>query len=338
MTAPAIEIVRLAKVFYHQRGWRLLSSPSTTARTTAVDNITFSVNEGEIFGILGPNGAGKTTLIKILCTLLLPTSGTARIFGNDVVHKSSRVRQDIGLVTSDERSFYWRLTGRQNLHFFATLYNISSHQVTRRIDELIDLLQLEEIIDLRFNEYSTGMKQKLAITRGLLNQPRLLFMDEPTRGLDPVARCNFLKIIRETVVKTLKGTVVLCTNIIEEAEQLCDRIAIINHGKLVRAGRIEEIKAATQEVEHYRVRVKHLTNDHIVDLNKIEGIVNCSRVYEQNGFIEMKIELTKDTAALSNMFKYIVRSHCDILSCSKEDNNFELIFRAMTQETINITP
>lgn len=332
MVMDAIETIQLTKKFIHQKGWKSLFTLSSSSQTTAIDNLTLTINQGEIFGILGPNGAGKTTLVKILCTLLLPSSGTAKIFGRDVILNSSEVRKDIGLVTSDERSFHWRLTGRQNLQFFAAIYKIPSYEIKKRIENLIELFQLDEIIDLRFNEYSTGMKQKLAIARGLLNQPRLLFMDEPTKGLDPIASHNLLKLIKGTVTETLKGTIVVCTNNTSEAQQLCNRMAILNHGKLIYFGRPQEIKSNFQKTEYYHLRARHFAECHLPDMRKIDGVIDCFEVHKQDGITEVTIELMKDSTALSSTLKLIVQNQCEILSWSKKEDNFDEIVRKLMLE------
>src|SRR5262249_45820917 len=164
-----------------------------------LDGVSFDVHQGEIFGLLGPNGAGKTTLLKVLSCLVSPTSGSAFVQGSDIAVAEHRVKTSIGLVTSDERSFYWRLSGRENLHFFAALYNLPRPDIRRRCQGLLEKVELLKHADQPFMEYSTGTKQRLAIARALLHDPPVLFMDEPTRSLDPTAA----KHLREFVVSTL---------------------------------------------------------------------------------------------------------------------------------------
>jgi ABC-2 type transport system ATP-binding protein len=209
---------------------------------TPVDSVDLSVRKGEVFGILGPNGAGKTTLIKILCTLILPTGGEARVNGFDVEKESGRVRESIGLVTTDERSFYWRLTGRQNLEFFASLHNFYSDDARDMVDELLGVVDLKYAADERFLNYSAGMKQRMAIARGLLNDPAVLFMDEPTRSLDPGAAQGLRDFINEEIVRERGKTIFISTHNLEEAETLCDRVAIFDDGKIKVVGSPEELK------------------------------------------------------------------------------------------------
>ncbi len=209
---------------------------------TSLDSVNLKVREGEVFGIIGPNGAGKTTLIKILCTLIFPTSGNAYVNGYDVVLESSKVRQSLGLVATDERSFYWRLTGRQNLEFFANLHNFYSKKSRDRVNEVLDIVRLKDKADELFMGYSAGMKQRMAIARGLLNDPSVLFMDEPTRSLDPGAAQNLRDFIKNYIAKEQGKTIFLSTHNLEEAEQLCHRIAIFDEGKIKATGSSQDLK------------------------------------------------------------------------------------------------
>jgi ABC-2 type transport system ATP-binding protein len=203
-----------------------------------------NVREGEVLGLLGPNGAGKSTLIKILCTLILPTEGEAYVNGYDVVKDSGGVRESLGFITTDERSFYWRLTGRENLQFFAALHNMRSNNARRKVEELLDVVHLKNRADELFLNYSAGMKQRMAIARGLLNDPKVLFMDEPTRSLDPGAAKNLRDFIKEHIVTEQGKTVFICTHQLDEAEQLCDRVAILDEGRIKAIGNPGELKSS----------------------------------------------------------------------------------------------
>jgi len=209
---------------------------------TSLNSVSINVREGEVFGLIGPNGAGKTTLIKILCTLITPTSGRAYVNGYDVIKESSDVRRSIGFVTTDERSFYWRLTGRQNLEFFAALHNIRGNEARERIGELLRSMDLSERADELFMGYSAGMKQRLAIARGLLNEPSVLFMDEPTRSLDPGAARSLRELIKSYIVNEQGKTVFLSSHNLDEVEDLCQRIAIFDRGKVRATGTVNGLK------------------------------------------------------------------------------------------------
>lgn len=206
-----------------------------------LDGIDLSINKGELFCLVGANGAGKTTLIKILCNLILPTAGEVFIDGHNIVRDSEKARSSIGLVTGDERSFYWRLTGRQNMEFFAALYSLSPKAVRARIKELFELLDIEEP-DKKFQEYPSGIKQRLSIARTLLNDPAIIFMDELTKSLDPTSAQALRKFIKEILVKKQGKTVFFSTHQLYEAEELADCIAFMSKGKIVGIGALNELK------------------------------------------------------------------------------------------------
>ena len=232
--ALALDIRDLGKVFKKRRSLReILTHPfQKPGKVRALSGITLEVRAGEIFGLLGPNGAGKTTLLKILSSLVVPTEGRALVNGHDVATASQRVRASIGLVTSDERSFYWRLSGRENLHFFASLYNVPRSRIRERCSYMLDKVELTAKADQPFMEYSTGTKQRLAIARALLNEPPIIFMDEPTRSLDPAAAKHLRQFASETLNKEEGKTIVLATHNLHEAEQLCGRLAILHLSKI----------------------------------------------------------------------------------------------------------
>lgn len=206
----------------------------------AVRGIDLEVRAGEIFGFLGPNGAGKSTTISILCTLLSPTAGSARVAGIDVVQDSAGVRQRIGLVFQDP-SLDDQLTGRENLEFHAFIYSVPAADRRRRIDEMLALVQLTDRARSQVKTYSGGMKRRLEIARGMLHQPQVLFLDEPTLGLDPQTRGSIWAHLNE--LRSRKGiTIFMTTHYMDEAEY-CDRIAIIDLGKIVALGTPDELKA-----------------------------------------------------------------------------------------------
>lgn len=215
----------------------------------AVEGVNIKIEKGEIFGLLGPNGAGKTTLIKMLCTLILPTRGKAYVNGYEIVKNGEMVRRSIGLVTGEERSFYWRLTGKQNLRFFGTLYNMKSREINRKIDYLAELLEMQEYIDMRFGEYSTGMRQHLAIARSLLSDAKILFMDEPTKSLDYPSANKLRQFIKEGIVEQDKRTVFFTTHNLQEAVNFADRIALMNKGIIRALGTVSELKTKIKNPE-----------------------------------------------------------------------------------------
>ncbi len=207
----------------------------------AVDNVTFQVKEGEIFGFLGPNGAGKTTTINMLITLIKPTKGTARVAGYDVIKEPSEVRKKIGVVFQDP-TLDRRLTGWENLYIHGRLYGISSKELKSKIKELIEFVELKGWENKIVQQYSGGMIRRLEIARALLYNPEVLFLDEPTLGLDPQSRARVWDYIKQ--IKKEEGmTIFLTTHYMEEAEKLCDRVAIIDHGRIIALGTVEELKS-----------------------------------------------------------------------------------------------
>jgi ABC-2 type transport system ATP-binding protein len=197
----------------------------------AVDKLDITVESGEIFGLLGPNGAGKTTTISMLCTILRPTSGTAKVNGFDVVKEATQVRKSIGIVFQDP-SIDDRLTGRENLYMHANLYDVPSGEQRSRIDELLKLVELEDRADDIMRTYSGGMRRRLELARGLIHYPKVLFLDEPTLGLDPQTRERIWEYVHE-LKKTHDITIVLTTHYMDEADKLSDRIAIMDYGKII---------------------------------------------------------------------------------------------------------
>lgn len=240
----AIETESITKRFVRVRTFRDFIASRWRRRTdTALEDVSITIQEGELFGVLGENGAGKTTLIRILATTVLPTSGQATVLGHDVVRDAQAVRRLIGIVSGDERSFYWRLTGRQNLEYFAALYHMPRSSIGHRIDELLDLLDVSEHADRRFDSYSTGTKQRFAIARGMLTDPKVLFLDEPTRALDPIAAGELRRHLAENIVGRLGYTALLATHTLAEAEEICHRIAIMRAGRVVRVGTMDQLRA-----------------------------------------------------------------------------------------------
>jgi ABC-2 type transport system ATP-binding protein len=198
---------------------------------TAVDKLNITVESGEIFGLLGPNGAGKTTTISMLCTILKPTSGTAKVNGFDIVKEATQVRKSIGIVFQDP-SVDDRLTGRENLYMHANLYGVPASEQKSRIENVLKLVELEDRADDLLRTYSGGMRRRLELARGLIHYPKVLFLDEPTIGLDPQTRDHVWRYIRELKEKH-DITVVLTTHYMEEADRLCNRIAIMDYGRII---------------------------------------------------------------------------------------------------------
>jgi ABC-2 type transport system ATP-binding protein len=223
----AISSNQLKKTFKTRQGfWK-----RTTRVTEAVQEVTFEVSKGELFGLLGPNGAGKTTTVKMLSTLLLPTSGTITILGLDILRDTMEVRKRIGFTFGGARGLYGRLTAVENLRYFAELYAMEPAVTRKRIPELLELVNLLDRGNEKVETYSSGMQQRLHLARALLHDPELIFLDEPTVGIDPVGARELRATIKE--LKSRGKTILLTTHYMAEADELCDRIAIINKGRII---------------------------------------------------------------------------------------------------------
>ena len=230
----------------------------------ALKGITFSIERGEIFGLLGPNGAGKSTTIKILSTMLLPTSGKVEISGYDIYKEEQQIREKINFVFGGERSLYFRLSAEDNLFYFADLYKIPRKKQLEIVPSLLELVGLGDVANRRVETFSKGMKQRLQIARALLNDPEIIFLDEPSIGLDPVGALELRNIIKDLAQKG--KTILLTTHYMAEAEELCDRIAIINHGEIVTCGTIEEIAMLLSDDEKSEILKEKLNREKMIDV------------------------------------------------------------------------
>jgi ABC-2 type transport system ATP-binding protein len=240
----------------------------------AVRGVSFEIEKGELFGLLGPNGAGKTTTIKMLITLLIPTAGTAHVLGYDVVKDAREVRKRIGYVFGGERGVYERLSGWDNLRYFAELYGVPPHEQKQRIEFLLELVGLKGREQERTEGYSRGMKQRLHVARGLLHDPPVIFLDEPTIGLDPVGARE----LRATIASLVDAgkTVLLTTHYMFEADALCDRIAVINRGEIVAHGTPGDLKRGVAEGAIVEVEVFGLPDGTIERVREIGGVRSVS--------------------------------------------------------------
>jgi ABC-2 type transport system ATP-binding protein len=262
----------------------------------ALRGISFEVERGELFGLLGPNGAGKTTLVKILSTVLVPTSGSALVFGHDVVSGTAEVRRRIGLVFGGERGLYTTISGRDVLEFWATLYQLSSREARTRSNELLELVGLRERADEKVWTYSRGMKQRLHLARGLLQRPELLLLDEPTIGLDPVASREMRQIVRR--LRDEGTTVFLTTHYMAEAEQLCDRVAFINEGRIPLIDRPRVLTRLAAEVREIEAEVQVVGHDEVLRrLRSVSGIKGVTAGPPSDGIVSVAFRSDSDSYA-----------------------------------------
>jgi len=327
MSAP-IEILHLSRVFKPRRslGQLLTRSRPRTRETWALKDVSLEVPEGAIFGLLGPNGAGKTTLLKILSCLILPTDGTVRVAGYDIHRNDGAIQRTLGFVSSDERSFYWRLTGRQNLRFFGSLYQLHGKALSQRISYLLDRLELGEQADKPFGDYSSGMKQRLAMARALLHDPPILLLDEPTRSLDPISAKHLRRFIAEELNGRERKTLFLATHNLQEAEQLCHRVAVLSKGRVLGEGSIEDLPPWGKGQEAYVLVVSGLSQ---IPTSQQNGITWSNLT---GGRLRVAGDFGRDGEGLSLLLADVLRQGGRVVSCSKVEPSLQEIFDRIEEE------
>ncbi len=264
----------------------------------AVDNISFEVEPGELFGMLGPNGAGKTTTVKMLTTLLIPTSGTATILGYDVVKQADAIRPRIGFIFGGERGLYWRLSGADNLRYFASLYQIDPDVSAKRIPYLLELVGLADRAKEKVEGYSRGMKQRLHIARTLLNDPEVLFLDEPSIGLDPVAARDIRRVVRD--LRDARKTILLTTHYMFEADELCRRIAVVNHGRIIALDTPDALKRFVQDLAVVELEVKAIAPNTVERLKQLP-FVDAVTVEEREQSALVSVQSPRGSEAVPDL-------------------------------------
>ena len=221
----------------------------------AISGATITITKGDAVAFLGPNGAGKTTLLKVIGGLLYPTEGSVQVNGYDTVKQNEKAHETVGYVINEDRSFYWRLSGRHNLEFFGTLDNVSRSALRERIRELVDFVDMTEHIDKQVWGYSSGMRQRLAIARALVSDPEILILDEPTRTLDPLGAVKLRELIYKELHQAQKKTLLVATHQVQEVEALCNKVCIIDKGRLRAFLTLKEIKKRYRTVERFYAKV-----------------------------------------------------------------------------------
>lgn len=263
-----IEVTQLRRTFTTGRRRR-----RAEGTVTALDEMSFSVPAGETYGILGPNGAGKTTLVKILSTMLVPSSGQAIVAGHDVVSQTNAVRRRIGMVFGGDNGLYDRITARQNLVFWATLYRVDPSRVKARAAELLERVGLSGRADEPVERFSRGMRQRLHLARGLVGDPQVLFLDEPTVGMDPVAAREFRALIGE--LHTEGRTILLTTHDMREAEAVCDRVTLVDHGRILvteNTADVGRIIGGSQGIDIVLAPHRHETVENLLGLSEVRSV------------------------------------------------------------------
>ena len=315
----------LTKVYVKRRSLREVAlRPFRRAeRVTALSGLSLETRAGEIFGLLGPNGAGKTTFLKILAGLVLPTSGRALVNGVDVARDERAVKRSIGVVTSDERSFYWRLSGRENLDFFARLYGLDAGAARRVSGDLIREMDMGSIAERPFMSYSTGMKQRLGIARALLHDPPILCLDEPTRSLDPIAAKHLRRFVIDRLNRQRGKAVLLATHNLPEAEEMCARVVVLDRGRILRQGTVSEIVSGLPGRDHYVLTVK--------DPGPLPSDPRWRLTVERRDgdTARLSAEVERDGRAFSDLLRALLESRASILSCARREAGLQEVFDLM---------
>jgi len=330
----AIETINLTKIFTSKipNGGGFFRRKAVTVN--AIDNINLTIEKGELFGLLGPNGAGKTTLVKMLCTLLPPDSGTALVNGYDIVKQQMQVKRSLGTLFSvGERGFFWRLNGYRNLEFYASTYNVPRQKRHERILEVLKLVGLENSTFQLYQQYSGGMKRKLALARTLLPDPPIIMLDEPTTGLDAITARNIRDFVQHTVQETGK-TVLYTTHYIEEAAQICTKIGILKEGKFVAYDTPEALKAKIKKDELIYLAVEDITQPQIEKIRSLKGVVNVTEKAEEEpmpGQRGLSVEL-QSVDQLPEIFDFLFEQKIKLVNFKREEPSLEDAFIELTKK------
>jgi len=326
----AIQTENLGRI-YKIRG----NKKSEEKQLIALNDVNLEVQPGELFGLLGPNGAGKTTLIKILTTLLAPTTGKAFVAGFDVSRDANKIRQRINMVSGGETSGYGLLTVRENLWMFTQFYGIPSKLANQRIKELLEIVGLADRMNYKSSDLSTGLRQKMNIVRGFMTDPQVLFLDEPTLGLDVGASREVRHFIRGWVDHDPTRTILLTTHYMVEADELCDRVAIINKGRVLAIDTPENLKRSLQREAIYRIEVSPLNGAGSIPFENLSGMHKIVHT-EQDGFSVLEMILESDDT-LSSVINLMTKENIHILNLQKREPTLEDVFvqlvgRSMEEE------
>jgi len=300
-----LEVIGLTKTFPVALGFvPWLRNRGRVQRRTALEGISFGVRRGELFGLLGPNGAGKSTILRIVAGLVVADRGSVRVGGADVRSGAPDVRRRVGLCCTDDRSFYYRLSARRNLEYFGAMVGLYGANLRERIDEVVRLVDLSEDLDRRFDEFSSGMKQRLGIARGLLRDPELLIFDEPTRAVDPAHAAGIRAFLRDELVARRGKTVLLATNTLEEAWELCGRIAVLRRGRVVAVAPPSELDARAIGPVRYEITVDRTDDELLARTRAVTGLLGLEVRNAAEGVL-LHVLLNADPRALTELLRAV---------------------------------
>jgi ABC-2 type transport system ATP-binding protein len=327
-TNETVRVENLSKVYQTRQRKGLFKSERSAVE--ALKGVSMEVCSGEIFGLLGPNGAGKTTLIKILTTLLLPTSGNAWVNGHHIEKEENQVRATVGCMLMGERGLYWKLTGRENLEYFGALYHLAPDERRSRAEEILSMLDLEDIADRTVETYSSGQKMKLAFGKALINNAPLLVLDEPTNTLDVPSASELRAIVRK--LNKQGKTVIYTTHIMTEAETLCDRVAIIDHGQLLAIGSVDELKTSLRSEQVTRIEGV-IPSKAVSAVQGLPGVHQATRTEGEAGN-QLIVVTERSFAGLPKLVETLTASDALIQKVAPEEITLEDVFIAKTGRTL----
>lgn len=327
----SVEVKNLSKIFITRK--KKFFKTLEVKEFKAVDNINFNIKKGEIFGLLGPNGAGKTTTIKMITGLLMPTTGEVMVMGQDVNKNQKKSLRNIGTVLAGDRSIYWKLTGRENLEYFAALYGCDTKEAKLRANKIIKRFQMEEKSDVLVEKYSTGMKQKIALGKALIPGAPVVLLDEPTLGLDPQSAINLREIIME--IKEEGRTVLLTTHYMEEADFLCDRIAIIDGGKIIALDTPENLKKSISKVKILKITIDNCNDKVLEDVKTISYVENINSEYKsENRAYEIIIHHNDGEEIIQEIINILIKHSIKLLNIKVEEPSLEDVFINLTGKSL----
>ncbi|MAG13657.1 MAG: ABC transporter ATP-binding protein [Spirochaetales bacterium] len=324
-----IKVENLTKTFVSKTGKPFRKKKG---ELRAVDVVSFTIPKGEIFSLLGPNGAGKTTTIKILATLLIPSGGSASVMGHDVVKQDFAVRKVLTAVLPGERTLYWKLSVKENLLYFASLYGMSQREAMPVIKQLLADFELEDKENSLVEKLSTGQRQKAVLCRALLPGPEVILLDEPTLGLDPVSAKNLRAIIKR--IQEKGTTILLTTHYMFEADELSDRVAIIDAGKIVCLDTPQNLKKNLNVKKIFRLETNRWT-DKISESISLSHGIQSSRFYRKNGHYSVELEVAQRDLSLSGLSTFCSNNDISIHQVSIDEPTLEDVFVEKTGKTIS---
>ncbi len=331
MPADYLEVDQLTKTFPTAVGlFPWVRNIGRIERRVALDDVSFGVRGGELFGVVGANGAGKSTILRIVAGLVVPDRGTVRVDGIDARTAPLAVRRKVVLCCTDDRSFYYRLTARRNLEYFGTMAGLDGARLRGRIAEVVRLVDLTDDLDRRFDAFSSGMKQRLGIARGLLGDPELLILDEPTRAVDPVHAASIRGFVRNELVGRRGKTVVLATNLLEEAWELCDRIAVLRRGRVAAIGSPAALGVGPDAVR-YAITIDGADDALLARTRAVPGVIDLA-IDADGACAHLRVVLDSEPRTLTELLRAVSANGICVRSIRPEERRPADVFADLISE------